>query len=118
MIKRAVDYIGNPENAGKLRRFFYIALILIVLLDIGVHLFHEEHPVGQPQGEHTAANLPHGEQAASEQPPKGHHAAEEFIGEEIWGFWSAYGLIGCIIMIIVCKGVGHAWLMKKENYYD
>ena len=108
MIKKAVDYIGNPENALKLRRFFYITLILIVLLDIGVHLFHTEHPVDLPQGEHVSANLSH----------KGHAAGEEFIGEEIWGFWAAYGLIGCIIMIIVCKGVGHAWLMKKENYYD
>ena len=108
MIKKAVDYIGNPENSGKLRRFFYITLIVIVLLDIGVHLFHTEHPVDLPQGEHVSANLSH----------KGHAADEEFIGEEIRGFWSVYGFIGCIIMIIVCKGVGHAWLMKKENYYD
>lgn len=108
MIKKVVDYIGNPENSVKLRRFFYIALIMIVLLDIGVHLFHTEHTVDLPQGEHASDNLPH----------EGHDAGEEFIGEEIWGFWSAYGLIGCIIMIIVCKGVGHAWLMKKENYYD
>ncbi len=108
MIKKAVDYIGNPENSGKLRRFFYITLIVIVLLDIGEHLFHTENPVDLPQGEHASANLSH----------KGHGAGEEFIGEEIWGFWSVYGFIGCIIMIIVCKGVGHAWLMKKENYYD
>lgn len=109
MIKKVVDYIGNPENSMKLRRFFYIALVMVVLLDIGVHLFHTEHTADLPQGEHESANLSH----------EGHHAAgEDFIGEKIWGFWAAYGLIGCIIMIIVCKGVGHAWLMKKENYYD
>lgn len=108
MIKRVVDYIGNPENAGKLRRFFYITLILIVLLDIGVHIFHAEH----------SDNLPHDKHIAAEQSLKGHDAANEFIGEEIWGFWAVYGLAGCIIMIIVCKGIGHAWLMKKEDYYD
>ncbi|MBI5749520.1 MAG: hypothetical protein HZA00_10380 [Nitrospinae bacterium] len=108
MIKKAVDYIGNPENSVKLRRFFYITLVMVVLLDIGVHLFHTEHTADLPQGEHESANLSH----------KGHDAGEEFIGEKIWGFWAIYGFIGCIIMIFVCKGVGHAWLMKKENYYD
>ena len=108
MIKRAVYYIGNPENTVKLRRFFYITLILIVLLDVGVHLFHIEH----------TGDMSHNEQAAESLHNNGHAVGEGFIGEEIWGFWSVYGLIGCIIMIFVCKGIGHAWLMKKENYYE
>jgi len=32
-------------------------------------------------------------------------------------FWSFFGLIGCILMIRIAKGVAHAWLMKKEDYY-
>ncbi len=46
------------------------------------------------------------------------HAAEHFFGDKIWAFWSLFGLIGCLILIIICKGIGHAFLMKKEDYYD
>lgn len=46
------------------------------------------------------------------------HHAEHFFGDKIWGFWSIFGLIGCLLLIIICKGIGHAVLMKKEDYYD
>ncbi|MBI5182075.1 MAG: hypothetical protein HZA06_04075 [Nitrospirae bacterium] len=46
------------------------------------------------------------------------HAEEHFFGDKIWGFWSIFGLVGCLLLIIVCKGIGHAILMKKEGYYD
>lgn len=41
-----------------------------------------------------------------------------FFGDAIFGFWSLFGIIGCLGMIIVCKGLSHVWLMKKEDYYD
>lgn len=35
------------------------------------------------------------------------------------GFASFYGLISCILIIVVSKWLGHAGgLMKRENYYD
>lgn len=34
------------------------------------------------------------------------------------GFYSAFGLIGCILTIIICKAIGRRWLMKNEDYYD
>lgn len=46
------------------------------------------------------------------------HAAEHFFGDKIWGFWAIFGFVICILMILICKGIGHAVLMKKENYYD
>ncbi len=33
MIKKIVFYLGNPDNAGRLRRLLYIALAIIVLAD-------------------------------------------------------------------------------------
>jgi hypothetical protein len=33
------------------------------------------------------------------------------------GFWSFFGLVGCVLMIRIAKGISHAWLMKKEDYY-
>ena len=41
-----------------------------------------------------------------------------FFGESIIGFWSLFGVLGCLGMIILCKGLSHVWLMKKEDYYD
>lgn len=45
------------------------------------------------------------------------HRAEHFFGDKIWGFWTLFGFIGCILLIIICKGIGHTVLMKKEDYY-
>lgn len=45
-----------------------------------------------------------------------HHA--EFFWDKIPGFSAAYGFASCAVIIIVSKFIGHAWLMKKENYYD
>ncbi|PIE70554.1 MAG: hypothetical protein CSA22_07620 [Deltaproteobacteria bacterium] len=41
-----------------------------------------------------------------------------FFGDRIIGFWSLFGLGGCLLMIVVCKGIAHAWLTRKEGYYD
>lgn len=40
-----------------------------------------------------------------------------FFGDRIPAFWSAFGLICCILMIRIMKGIAHTWLMKKEDYY-
>jgi hypothetical protein len=41
-----------------------------------------------------------------------------FFGDAIIGFWSLFGILGCLGMIIFCKGLSRVWLMKKEDYYD
>ena len=45
-----------------------------------------------------------------------HHA--HFFGDSIIGFWSVLGILGCLGMIIFCKGLSHFWLEKEEDYYD
>jgi hypothetical protein len=40
-----------------------------------------------------------------------------FFGDKIPVFWSVFGLICCILMIRIMKGIAHTWLMKKEDYY-
>jgi hypothetical protein len=40
-----------------------------------------------------------------------------FFGDKIPVFWSAFGFVGCIILIRVMKGLAHTVLMKKEDYY-
>ena len=41
-----------------------------------------------------------------------------FFGDSIIGFWSLFGVLGCLGMIVVCKGLSHVWLEKEEDYYD
>jgi hypothetical protein len=34
----------------------------------------------------------------------------------VWG--SVYGLISCVVIIVVSKLLGHRWLLRREDYYD
>lgn len=45
-----------------------------------------------------------------------HHAT--FVWDHIPGFSAVYGFVSGIVVILVSKAIGHAWLMKKEDYYD
>jgi len=45
-----------------------------------------------------------------------HHAV--FIWDKIPGWSAFYGFVSCVLLIIVAKFFGHAWLYKKEDYYD
>jgi hypothetical protein len=38
--------------------------------------------------------------------------------EKFPGFWSIFGFIGCVAIILVSKWFGHAGIMKREDYYD
>ena len=41
-----------------------------------------------------------------------------FIGDRISCFWSLFGLIVCLGMIVLWKWLAHAWLERDEDYYD
>jgi hypothetical protein len=34
------------------------------------------------------------------------------------GFYAVFGLVSCILTIIICKALGQHWLMVREDYYD
>jgi membrane protein implicated in regulation of membrane protease activity len=34
------------------------------------------------------------------------------------GFWSVFGLVGCLMLAGVCKLVARLFLKRPENYYD
>ena len=38
--------------------------------------------------------------------------------ERLPGFWTVFGLVGCILLIILSKWFGHAGIMTREDYYD
>jgi hypothetical protein len=33
------------------------------------------------------------------------------------GFFALFGFIGCLLIIIVAKLLGHHWLQRREDYY-
>ena len=41
-----------------------------------------------------------------------------FFGDKIRGFWSLFGIISCVLIIVVSKWIGQNWLMRDEDYYD
>ena len=41
-----------------------------------------------------------------------------FFGDKVPGFWSLFGFISCVLIIVVSKWLGHHWLMRDEDYYD
>jgi drug/metabolite transporter (DMT)-like permease len=45
-----------------------------------------------------------------------HHA--HFWADHIIGFWAIFGLVGCLAMIVFCKGLSHVWLERDTDYYD
>jgi hypothetical protein len=45
-----------------------------------------------------------------------HHAHTEV--EHVPGFWSIFGFIACVLIVVVSKWYGHAGIMKREDYYD
>jgi len=46
----------------------------------------------------------------------GEHAHFWFEDLPAWG--SLYGLISCVLIIVVSKLLGKVWLSRRENYYD
>ncbi len=41
-----------------------------------------------------------------------------FVGDEIPGFWGLFGLLACMLIIVVSKWLGHVWLFRPEDYYE
>ncbi|HWH71174.1 MAG TPA: hypothetical protein VNT26_17435 [Candidatus Sulfotelmatobacter sp.] len=38
---------------------------------------------------------------------------------EHWpAFWSVFGFVACVLIIILSKWYGHAGIMTREDYYD
>jgi len=41
-----------------------------------------------------------------------------FFGDGIPGFWSLFGFIACVLIILISKFIGHLGIMQDENYYN
>ena len=46
----------------------------------------------------------------------GGHSHFDFERFPAWG--SCYGLVSCVLIIVVSKFLGKVWLMRREDHYD
>lgn len=44
---------------------------------------------------------------------KAHTAVEHFPA-----FWSVFGFVGCVLIIVLSKWFGHLGIMTREDYYE
>jgi hypothetical protein len=47
-----------------------------------------------------------------------HTEPAHFWFEDLPAFGSIYGLISCVVIIVLSKFLGKLWLMRPERYYD
>jgi len=45
----------------------------------------------------------------------GHHG--HYFLDNIPGYWTLFGVIGCFLLIKVGKGIAHLFLSKNEDFY-
>ncbi len=41
-----------------------------------------------------------------------------FFGDGIPGFWSLFGFVACILIILISKWIGYLGIMQDEKYYN
>ncbi len=46
------------------------------------------------------------------------HGHDVFPWSGIAGFFAAFGLLGCLLIIGFAKLIGRFWLQRREEYYD
>jgi hypothetical protein len=46
------------------------------------------------------------------------HPEVHFFWERLPVFSAVYGFIGCLVIILGSKAIGHLWLQKEEDYYE
>ena len=38
--------------------------------------------------------------------------------EHVSGFWAAFGLLGCLVLVVISKTLGRLGISTREDYYD
>ena len=99
-------------------------LVLVAIADVVRVVTAKEHEAAAPASEHAVA--PADERAtgaateASAEPAEAHGFwAEAYeISETTPVFWTAFGFLGCVLIVVVSKSYGHFGVSVKEDYYS
>lgn len=62
----------------------------------------------------------HGHKAPAGAEPAAHGfwVSLHHIAETIPVFWTLFGFLGCVLLVVVSKTIGHSFVSKEEDYYD
>ena len=92
IIKYLEKIIENPEEMKKVKKFFLYFGVLLVAGDVILIALYLT----------DTAHLIH----------------PYFPWDWVPGFSSLFGFVSTYLIVVISKWVGHAFLMKPENYYD
>ncbi len=78
---------------------------------------HESHAA--VASEHTAPAAEHAVPAHGETAGASHGfwATSYHIAENVPVFWTLFGFLGCVVLVVVSKTYGHFGVSKREDYY-
>jgi hypothetical protein len=65
---------------------------------------------------HEAVPAEHGEQVAEH--AAGFWASAYHLAENMPGFWTLFGFLGCLLLVLVSKTYGHSGVSVREDYYS
>jgi len=60
----------------------------------------------------------HGAEAATKEHASGFWAALFHVAENVPVFWTVFGFLGCVLLVIVSKAVVGPFVSKPEDFYD
>jgi len=81
----------NPDNIKRLLRVFFGSIVVLLILDVVYIILSKQHIINR-------------------------HVAYQW--EEYWGFYSIYGFVACVILVLVSKYILRPLVKRKEDYYD
>ena len=106
----------------------WIVLALVVVADIVRLTTAGEHEAATTAGEHAVAPATgHAATELATDIPAGFHEEESDggfwaeayeIAEKTPVFWTLFGFLGCVLIVVVSKTYGHLGVSEREDYYS
>jgi hypothetical protein len=94
IVEKLIGFVGDPVHARKRRQGFIALLLLTVVADLLVTREHGAFPWDV-------------------------FSWDFFLWQELPGGNALFGLLSCLLIIVVAKFLGHrCGLMQREDYYD
>lgn len=81
----------NPENVKRLLKIFFSSVVGLLILDLVYMILSEHHII---------------------------HRHIEYEWEKYWGFYSFYGFVACVVLVLVSKYILRPLVKRGEDYYD
>ena len=89
--RHSTDWFDAPANIRRFIRAFYVLCALVLVGDIVHQTVSHRHLQG-PDSLHTLEAIP--------------------------GFYAVYGLVACVVLVVLAKYLLRPLVMRAEDYYD